>query len=159
MIVIPLVIASIIRGLAASENLEQLKKMGLRVTLFFILTTAVAASIGLLVANAIDPGESLTSLAGSQLPTSSPAEVPATPGLQQLPDTVIGLLPGNPLDAMVEGGDAANRHFLNHLRNRPGFHGSGSGPAHARIAGIIAGNLHDSGALGDENWHLSLCSD
>jgi Na+/H+-dicarboxylate symporter len=103
MIVIPLVIASIIRGLAASENLEQLKKMGLRVTLFFILTTAVAASIGLLVANAIDPGESLTSLAGSQLSTSSPAEVPATPGLQQLPDTVIGLLPGNPLDAMVEG--------------------------------------------------------
>jgi Na+/H+-dicarboxylate symporter len=103
MIVIPLVIASIIRGLAASENLEQLKKMGLRVTLFFILTTAVAASIGLFVGNLIDPGESLTSLAGSQLSASSPTEVPATPGLQQLPDTVVGLLPGNPLDAMVEG--------------------------------------------------------
>ncbi len=103
MIVIPLVIASIIRGLAASENLEQLKKMGLRVTLFFILTTAVAASIGLFVANIIDPGESLTALAGSQLPAGSPADVPAPPGLQQLPDTVIGLLPGNPLDAMVQG--------------------------------------------------------
>lgn len=34
MIVIPLVIASVVRGLAASENLEQLRKMGIRVTFF-----------------------------------------------------------------------------------------------------------------------------
>lgn len=103
MIVIPLVIASIIRGLAASENLEQLKKMGLRVTLFFTITTALAAAIGLVTANLIDPGESLTALAGSQSLASDLPPTPASPGLQEIPDTVIGLLPGNPLDAMVEG--------------------------------------------------------
>lgn len=37
MIVIPLVIASVVRGLAASDNLEQLRKMGTRVTLFLSL--------------------------------------------------------------------------------------------------------------------------
>lgn len=38
MIVIPLVIASVVRGLAASDNLEQLRKMGgIRVTLFLSL--------------------------------------------------------------------------------------------------------------------------
>ncbi len=47
MIVIPLVVASVIRGLAASENIEQLKKLGVRVTLFFTATTALAAAIGL----------------------------------------------------------------------------------------------------------------
>ena len=42
MIVIPLVFASIIRGLAASENLDQLRKMGLRVVLFFVITTTIS---------------------------------------------------------------------------------------------------------------------
>ena len=42
MIVIPLVFASIIRGLAATEDLEQLKKTGFRVVLYFIFTTAIA---------------------------------------------------------------------------------------------------------------------
>ena len=47
MIVVPLVIVSVIRGLAASENLEQLKQLGLVVTSFFVVTTAIAAFIGL----------------------------------------------------------------------------------------------------------------
>jgi len=46
MIVVPLVVASVIRGLAASENLEQLRQMGLSVTAFFIVTTAIAALSG-----------------------------------------------------------------------------------------------------------------
>lgn len=56
MIVIPLVFASIIRGLAATEDVEQLRKMGLRVVLYFILTTALAIVIGLVVALLIKPG-------------------------------------------------------------------------------------------------------
>ncbi|MDX1352688.1 MAG: cation:dicarboxylase symporter family transporter, partial [Thiomicrorhabdus sp.] len=56
MIVIPLIFASIIRGLAATEDLEQLRRMGLRVVLFFIATTAMAIVIGLIVASIIKPG-------------------------------------------------------------------------------------------------------
>jgi Na+/H+-dicarboxylate symporter len=55
MIVIPLVFASIIRGLAASENLDQLRKLGFRVTLFFTVTTALAAAIGLWIATLLNP--------------------------------------------------------------------------------------------------------
>jgi Na+/H+-dicarboxylate symporter len=103
MIVIPLVVASVIRGLAASENVEQLKKLGVRVTLFFAVTTALAASIGLLVAGLINPGESMTGLrpAGALLP--APGAAPTPPSVLDLPDTLLGLLPGNPLDAMVQG--------------------------------------------------------
>ena len=57
MIVIPLVFASIIRGLAATEDLEQLKKTGFRVVLYFIVTTAIAIVIGITIANLIKPGQ------------------------------------------------------------------------------------------------------
>jgi Na+/H+-dicarboxylate symporter len=101
MIVIPLVIASVIRGLAASENLEQLRRLGLRVVAFFVATTAIAASIGLWVGGVINPGAMLSGLslpAESQAPTASTLPAPG-----DVPAALIGLLPGNPLDAMVEG--------------------------------------------------------
>ncbi|MFQ5509937.1 MAG: cation:dicarboxylate symporter family transporter [Leptospirillia bacterium] len=56
MIVIPLVFASVIRGLAASENVEQLRKVGVRVVLVFVVTTALAAAIGIGLALSIRPG-------------------------------------------------------------------------------------------------------
>ena len=60
MIVVPLVVASVIRGLAASDNLEQLRQLGLVVTTFFIVTTAFAALLGLWIAGLLGPGEGLT---------------------------------------------------------------------------------------------------
>lgn len=103
MIVIPLVVASVIRGLAASENLEQLKKLGLRVTLFFAATTAVSATIGLTIANLIDPGASMTGLLSEIDISDEVVPTPLAPSIQVLPETLLGLLPGNPLGAMVEG--------------------------------------------------------
>ncbi|QSP94731.1 dicarboxylate/amino acid:cation symporter [Marinobacter salinisoli] len=104
MIVIPLVIASVVRGLAASENVSQLRTMGVRVTIFFIITTAVAAMIGLWIGGVMNPGAMMTGLAATA-PPSITATAPAAdlPDVLELPETLIGLLPGNPLDAMVEG--------------------------------------------------------
>jgi Na+/H+-dicarboxylate symporter len=103
MIVIPLVIASIIRGLAATENMDQLKNVGLRVVLFFVATTALAATIGLWIGNLLNPGRLLQ---GVSLPEQSLPDVEAEMSLfnvTSLPDTLLILLPGNPLDAMVQG--------------------------------------------------------
>lgn len=106
MIVIPLVFASIIRGLAATEDLEQLRKMGLRVVLFFIATTAIAIIIGLVVASLIKPGNFIDSqalqatLAAS--PTSTEPSVPQDISITELPQKVVALLPANPLNSMVE---------------------------------------------------------
>ncbi|WP_150910185.1 dicarboxylate/amino acid:cation symporter [Marinobacter halotolerans] len=102
MIVIPLVIASVVRGLAASENLEQLRKLGFRVTSFFVVTTALAAAIGLWVGSVLNPGGMME---GLTLPaTGTGAGAAATmPSAMELPQALLGLLPGNPLDAMVEG--------------------------------------------------------
>jgi len=103
MIVIPLVFASIILGLASSENVDQLRRLGIVVVLFFMVTTAAAAVIGLWVASLVQPG---AGLAGQLLQQAATAEqVPAlsAPGLIDIPDALVQLLPGNPLGSMVEG--------------------------------------------------------
>ncbi|MCX4186543.1 dicarboxylate/amino acid:cation symporter [Methylophaga sp. OBS4] len=103
MIVIPLVVASVVRGLAASEDLEQLRKVGIRVVLFFTITTALAAAIGLWVGNLFKPG---LLLHGMPVPNIDDAVIEnnaTLPSVVELPEVLIGLLPGNPLDAMVQG--------------------------------------------------------
>lgn len=107
MIVIPLVFASVIRGIAAGENFDQLRKMGLWVVLFFVVTTAVATAIGLGVGSLIKPGESISSdtiqstLGSTVQDTSHDTITP--PEFGELPQKLITLLPGNPLSSMVEG--------------------------------------------------------
>ncbi|EED35962.1 sodium:dicarboxylate symporter [Luminiphilus syltensis NOR5-1B] len=103
MIVVPLVFASVIRGLAASENLEQLRRLGLWVTGFFVVTTAVAASIGLALAAILGPGRSLAGTVAKADSGAPDVPVTAVPGVADLPQALVGLLPGNPLSSMAQG--------------------------------------------------------
>lgn len=107
MIVIPLIFASIVQGLAASESFDQLRKMGLQVVVYFILTTVVAIFIGFGVAYWIKPGLLIDSsmvraTLGSQPQTVGAAAAEA-PELAELPKKIITILPENPLTSMVEG--------------------------------------------------------
>ena len=103
MVVIPLVLASIIRGLAASENVEQLRKTGISVLLYFIATTALAVCIGLVVASVLRPGAYIDSANVQQSMATVPAVEQQTGEveLSQLPEKIVGLLPANPLGAML----------------------------------------------------------
>ena len=56
MIVIPLVFASVIRGLAATEGIDQLRRLGTRVVLFFVAMTAAGIGIGIGMGVLIRPG-------------------------------------------------------------------------------------------------------
>ncbi|BES73230.1 dicarboxylate/amino acid:cation symporter [Marinobacter nanhaiticus D15-8W] len=103
MIVIPLVVASVVRGLAASENLEQLRTLGLRVTAFFVVTTAIAASIGLWIGGVIKPGQMMAGLIDIGEQSQPAPDTTSLPGMSELPQALLGLLPGNPLGAMVQG--------------------------------------------------------
>ena len=59
MVIIPLIVCSIIVGIVDSGSLEVVKKMGLRIIPYFILTTAVAITIGLSLVTIIQPGNSM----------------------------------------------------------------------------------------------------
>jgi Na+/H+-dicarboxylate symporter len=105
MIVIPLVFASIILGIASSEDINQLKKLGVIVGLYFIATTAIAAAIGISITYFLSPGKYLA-LENNTSPLSetiSPAKAAAPPSIEELPQVLIGVLPGNPLNSMAEG--------------------------------------------------------
>ena len=56
MVIIPLVVCSIILGITTSGSMEFLKTMGLRIVPYFILTTGLSITIGLIIVNIVKPG-------------------------------------------------------------------------------------------------------
>lgn len=106
MIVVPLVVASVVRGLAAGGDLERLKRMGTGVVIYFVATTAVAIVIGMTIAGTVRPGRYIDSSAVRQTLGSAPKaghQAPARPEIEKLPEKLVLLLPKNPLSSMVEG--------------------------------------------------------
>lgn len=106
MIVIPLVFASVIRGLAASDNPEGLKTIGTRVVLFFVTTTALAIIIGMFLAVMIEPGnfvssESVQTALGAPPVVEQGEESLRAPTFAEIPGAIVTLLPSNPLSSMV----------------------------------------------------------
>ncbi|UGV39867.1 dicarboxylate/amino acid:cation symporter [Methanococcoides orientis] len=107
MIVVPLVFASIIRGIASGEDMEQLKMVGLRTVGYFLATTALAILIGLSLALVIGPGNYISSdlvqgTMGSEMPEVSEGAV-TTPGIADVPGLVTTILPTNPLGSLATG--------------------------------------------------------
>ncbi|MAY67887.1 MAG: dicarboxylate/amino acid:cation symporter [Rhodospirillaceae bacterium] len=106
MIVIPLVFASIIRGLSSNSDLGQLRRLGLRTVLYFVLTTAIAVAIGIWLALLIGPGHYLDAASIRSgldpLPEATAGSLLATPSISNLPQQFLTLVPSNPLSSMVE---------------------------------------------------------
>src|SRR5690606_8097105 len=59
MVVIPLVFASLVLGTASLGNIKQLGRIGIKTFLYYTLTTALAISIGLMLANFFEPGSGM----------------------------------------------------------------------------------------------------
>ncbi|MCB0280765.1 MAG: cation:dicarboxylase symporter family transporter, partial [Calditrichaeota bacterium] len=61
MVLVPLVFASILTGITSLGDIQKLNKIGTRTIIYYILTTAVAITIGLFFANFTQPGSEITS--------------------------------------------------------------------------------------------------
>ncbi len=108
MIVVALVFASVVRGIASSDTTEELRSLGLGGTIFFVATTALATAMGLGLAMWIEPGAFVDSAAiraslGSSAAQAAAGAGPELPSIAQLPELFVGLLPSNPLASMVGG--------------------------------------------------------
>lgn len=57
MVIIPLVLCSVILGIATGHDIAFLKRLGLRLVLYFLMTTAIAISIGMTIVNLVQPGQ------------------------------------------------------------------------------------------------------
>ncbi len=60
MIVVPLIVASVTLGVASLGDLKQLGRIGGRSLAFFLVTTGIAATIGLVLMNIFAPGHSIS---------------------------------------------------------------------------------------------------
>lgn len=109
-VVVPLVLASVVRGIAAGEDTATLKRLGSRVLLFFVVTTAAAVVIGCGVALWLKPGlqidASLLRASLGQVPQAiaNAANSAAEAQNASLPEKVVSILPQN-LFADLASGD------------------------------------------------------
>ncbi|MBC8517035.1 MAG: dicarboxylate/amino acid:cation symporter [Nitrosopumilus sp.] len=105
MIIIPLIFASIIRGITSSGSLEQLQKIGLGVSVYFVITTILALTIGILLVSVISPGNLIdSSLIRESFGIEDVEPVEKTEfNIHDIPQTIIGVIPGNPLASFMSG--------------------------------------------------------
>ncbi len=94
MLVVPIVLVSLICGTAGIGDLKKLGRIGGKAVTLFVMTTAAAITLGVVIASLIGPG------VGFQLESStefSPVEPPP------LVDTIINLIPKNPVESLATG--------------------------------------------------------
>lgn len=95
MIIVPLVFFSIISGVSHLSDLKKLRSIGIKTLVIFFLTTCAAVSIGLIMAQVMQPGAGL--VLGE---LANKVEVKALPGVQE---QILGIFPSNPIDSMAKG--------------------------------------------------------
>ena len=61
LIAIPLILASLIKGISDLKDISKFKTIGSKTIITYIITTVVAISIGLVLVNAINPGSGISS--------------------------------------------------------------------------------------------------
>jgi Na+/H+-dicarboxylate symporter len=105
MVVIPLVLSSIILGIAASGDSTFLKKVGLRIAPYFAMTTTIAVVLGITMATLLSPGDFIDAELVKSMVGDSP-HVVTTIGIEQndidLPARIVGLVPANMPKSLVD---------------------------------------------------------
>jgi len=106
MVVVPLVFASLLVGTASMQDIKKLGRLGIRTILFYMVSTAIAVTLGLMIANLLSPGSRIP----DQLQVELGQNYSAEPGnkLDALDknspvDLLLNIIPENPLNAMAEG--------------------------------------------------------
>ncbi len=93
MIIVPLVLSSLVVGSASTGDIGKLGRMGIKTIAFFLITTGIAITIGLVIGNIMKPG------IGINLPSDAVVETKEIPSISE---TLTDMVPTNPIAAMVE---------------------------------------------------------
>ncbi|MFP3388349.1 cation:dicarboxylate symporter family transporter [Brevibacillus sp. SIMBA_040] len=103
MIVVPIVIATLIVGVAGVGDVKKLGKIGGKTILYFEIVTTVAIAVGLLAANMFQPGVGvdMSHLAKTDIHTY--VETAETTQSHSMIDTFVNIVPKNIFDAIVRG--------------------------------------------------------
>ncbi len=96
MVIIPLIVSSIISGVTSIGGSKNFGRLSLKTMSYYLLTTLLAILTGLFLVNLLHPGVG-AHLGLEQIPENLNSNV------EKLGDTLMGIIPVNPLAVMVEG--------------------------------------------------------
>lgn len=94
MIIVPLVFSSLIVGASSVGDVKTLGRIGGKTIVYYLFTTAFAITIGLILGHLFQPG------AGLSIPINAEATINESPPLIE---TLLNIVPSNPLKGLVEG--------------------------------------------------------
>ena len=103
MIVVPIIVSTLIVGVAGTGDIKQLGKLGGKSMLYFQVMSLVAIVVGLLAANIFKPGEGLD--LSSLEKTNIDQYVETTEEVQNngIMDVIVGIVPNNIFQSMADG--------------------------------------------------------
>ena len=107
MVVVPLVVASLIVGTASLGDITKLGRIGGKTVTYYIATTAVAVTIGLVLSNVVKPGGGMSPEALESLRATYSAQSEASVALSReapsFAEILLEMIPRNPVQALAEG--------------------------------------------------------
>ncbi|WP_106376090.1 dicarboxylate/amino acid:cation symporter [Vreelandella songnenensis] len=94
MLIVPLVFSTLVVGITSMRDPQKMGRIGARTIALYLLTTAFAISIGLLLSTLLQPG------AGVDISFDGSVDASEAPTLASI---LIDLVPRNPIDALANG--------------------------------------------------------
>jgi Na+/H+-dicarboxylate symporter len=95
MLVVPLVLCSLITGAASIGDIRKLGRVGGKIFAFYLMTTALAVTLALFVANLADPG-----IGASLAAVGKEFKAVQAPFIM---DMFVNMIPTNPIESLVKG--------------------------------------------------------
>lgn len=102
MVVVPLVFASLLVGVTSLKDIRSLGRIGVKTLTFYLLTTAMAITVGLLLANISRVGSRLSEATSAELMGQADVE-DISLEKPSIKDTLIRIIPTNPIKSFAEG--------------------------------------------------------
>ncbi|OOE12461.1 glutamate/aspartate:proton symporter GltP [Fictibacillus arsenicus] len=103
MIVVPIVVSSLIVGVASVGNIKQLGRLGGKTILYFEIITTLAIVIGLFIANLFQPGAGVDMKSLSKGDISSYVETTESVESHGFADTFLNIVPTNLFESLAQG--------------------------------------------------------
>ena len=103
MIVVPIIVSSLIVAVAGVGDLKAVGKLGAKSLSYFVVVTMIAIAVGLISANIIQPGAGVNMDKLEQTDISTYVDTAETKQHESFVDTLVHIVPSNPVQAMVQG--------------------------------------------------------
>lgn len=103
MIVVPIIISTLILGVAGTGDMKQLGRLGTKTIIYFEVVTTIAIVFGLLAANLAKPGVGVNMNDITQTDISTYVETTKDVESSGFGDTIVSIVPTNIIDAMAQG--------------------------------------------------------